>query len=91
MSTEALDPVSGNEYLFVKGAPELLLETSDVIDGGPSKGSVLATLANWQSKGMRTLGFAFRNMSAETSRSEPILCSESTATRHFRSETCARF
>lgn len=33
----------------------------------------------------------FRNMSAETSRSAPILCSESTATRHFRSETCARF
>lgn len=68
MSTEALDPVSGNEYLFVKGAPELLLETSDVIDGGPSKESVLATLATWQSKGMRTLGFAIRNMSADDSR-----------------------
>ena len=68
MSTEALDPATGNEYTFIKGAPELLLETSDVIDGGPSKESVLATLANWQSKGMRTLGFAVRNMSAEGSK-----------------------
>ena len=68
MSTEALDTVSGHEYLFVKGAPELLLETADDIDGGPSKGSVLATLATWQSKGMRTLGFAIRNMSAEGSK-----------------------
>lgn len=68
MSTKAIDTVSGHEYLFVKGAPELLLETSDDIDGGPSKGSVLATLATWQSKGMRTLGFAIRNMSADDSR-----------------------
>ena len=68
MSTEAIDPATGNEYLFIKGAPELLLETSEVIDGGPSKESVLDTLATWQSKGMRTLGFAIRNMSAEDSK-----------------------
>lgn len=68
MSTEAIDTVSGHEYLFVKGAPELLLETADDIEGGPSKESVLATLATWQSKGMRTLGFAIRNMSADDSR-----------------------
>ena len=68
MSTEAIDTVSGNEYLFVKGAPELLLESSDIIAGGQSKDSVLATLAAWQSKGMRTLGFAVRNMSTEDSR-----------------------
>lgn len=63
MSTEAVDTSCGNEYLFVKGAPELLLESSDTINGGHSKESVLATLASWQSKGMRTLGFAYRNMS----------------------------
>lgn len=68
MSTEAIDPATGYEYLFIKGAPELLLETSEVIDGGPSKESVLDTLATWQSKGMRTLGFAIRNMSAEDSK-----------------------
>ena len=68
MTTDAVDNATGNEYLFVKGAPELLLETSDIIDSGPTKESVLATLAAWQSKGMRTLGFAIRNMSAEGSR-----------------------
>lgn len=34
MSTDAVDPASGEEYLFIKGAPELLLETSDIIEGG---------------------------------------------------------
>ena len=65
MTTDAVDKATGNEYLFIKGAPELLLETSDIIEGGPSKNSVLATLSTWQSKGMRTLGFAVKNMSAE--------------------------
>ena len=68
MSTDAVDKATGNEYTFIKGAPELLLETSDIIEDGPSKESVLATLATWQSKGMRTLGFAVRNMSAECSK-----------------------
>lgn len=67
MTTDAVDKATGNEYLFIKGAPELLLETSDIIEGGPSKESVLATLANWQSKGMRTLGFAVRNKSERDS------------------------
>ena len=68
MTTDAIDSATGNEYLFIKGAPELLLETSDIIEGGPSKETVLATLAAWQAKGMRTLGFAFRNMSAQDSK-----------------------
>ncbi len=67
MTTDAINIETGNEYLFIKGAPELLLETSDIIEGGPSKETVLATLAAWQAKGMRTLGFAFRNMSAQDS------------------------
>ena len=68
MTTDAIDSSTGKEYLFIKGAPELLLETSDIIEGGPSKETVLATLAAWQAKGMRTLGFAFRNMSAQDSK-----------------------
>ncbi len=68
MTTDAIDSATGKEYLFIKGAPELLLETSDIIEGGPSKETVLATLAAWQAKGMRTLGFAFRNMSAQDSK-----------------------
>ena len=68
MTTDAIDSATGKEYLFIKGAPELLLETSDIIEGGPSKETVLTTLAAWQAKGMRTLGFAFRNMSAQDSK-----------------------
>ncbi len=68
MTTDAIDSATGNEHLFIKGAPELLLETSDIIAGGQSKESVLATLAAWQSKGMRTLGFAVRNLSAQDSK-----------------------
>ena len=68
MTTDAIDSATGKEYLFIKGAPELLLETSDIIEGGPSKETVLATLAAWQAKGMRTLGFAFRNISAQDSK-----------------------
>ncbi len=68
MTTDATDNATGNEYLFIKGAPELLLETSDIIEGDPSKESVITTLATWQSKGMRTLGFAVRNMSEEGSK-----------------------
>lgn len=65
MSTDAVNIATGDEYTFIKGAPELLLETCDTIEGGRSKESVLKTLTDWQSKGMRTLGFAFRNMSAD--------------------------
>ena len=67
MTTDAVDTATGKEYLFIKGAPEQLLETSDIIAGGQTKESVLATLALWQSKGMRTLGFAYRNMSEKDS------------------------
>ena len=68
MTTDAANLTTGNEYTFIKGAPELLLETSDTIAGGRSKESVLSTLASWQSRGMRTLGFAYRNMSVKDSR-----------------------
>ena len=68
MTTDAINIETGNEYLFIKGAPEILLETSDIIEDGPSKETVLATLAAWQAKGMRTLGFAFRNISAQDSK-----------------------
>ena len=67
MSTDAANLATGNEYTFIKGAPELLLETSDSIAGGRSKESVLSTLSSWQSRGMRTLGFAYRNMSEKDS------------------------
>lgn len=43
---------------FVKGAPEIVLEMCDSIAGGQTKEHIHATLAGYQSKAMRTLGFA---------------------------------
>ena len=43
---------------FVKGAPEIVLEMCDSIAGGQTKEHIHSTLAGYQSKAMRTLGFA---------------------------------
>ena len=43
---------------FIKGAPEIVLEMCDNIAGSQTKGHIHETLAEYQSKAMRTLGFA---------------------------------
>ncbi len=48
----------GSQVKYVKGAPELLLRRSEVIAGGVSRQSVEETLASYQNRAMRTLGFA---------------------------------
>lgn len=50
----------GRTVRFVKGAPEIVLEMCDEIAGGQTKEHVNETLAGYQSKAMRTLGFACR-------------------------------
>lgn len=47
---------------FIKGAPEIVLEMCDSIAGGQTKEHVYETLAAYQSKAMRTLGFACQRM-----------------------------
>lgn len=47
---------------FIKGAPEIVLEMCDVIAGGQTKEHIHETLAGYQSKAMRTLGFAYQNI-----------------------------
>lgn len=51
---------------FIKGAPEILLEMCDAIAGGQTKGHIHETLSLYQSKAMRTLGFAYQNMGASS-------------------------
>ena len=43
---------------FIKGAPEIVLEMCDLIAGQQTKEHIHQTLAEYQSKAMRTLGFA---------------------------------
>ena len=47
---------------FIKGAPEIVLAMCDVIAGGQTKEHIHATLQHYQSKAMRTLGFAYQHL-----------------------------
>ncbi len=50
----------GTQVKYIKGAPELLLKRCDVIAGDVGKEEVEETLAAYQSRAMRTLGFAVK-------------------------------
>ena len=47
---------------FVKGAPEILLDMCGAIAGGQTRGHIEETLRGYQSKAMRTLGFAYQRI-----------------------------
>ena len=47
---------------YIKGAPEIVLEMSDIIAGGHSREEVERTLAGYQSRAMRTLAFAYQKI-----------------------------
>ena len=51
---------------FIKGAPEIVLQMCDAIAGGQTKGHIHETLSMYQSKAMRTLGFAYQKMDASS-------------------------
>ena len=48
-----------NSMIFIKGAPEIILEMCGNIPGGESKKNILNELVSYQNKGMRTLAFAY--------------------------------
>ena len=48
----------GSSVVYVKGAPEIILEMCSNIPGGQSKKDIVSELVSYQNKGMRTLGFA---------------------------------
>ncbi|MDR2926953.1 MAG: calcium-translocating P-type ATPase, PMCA-type [Cytophagaceae bacterium] len=58
MATIVRSPLLGKKVLYVKGAPEIVLELSKNIPA--KKEDIHAQLFNYQNKAMRTLGFAFQ-------------------------------
>ena len=72
MSTMAVDEVSGKKYLYVKGAPEIVLAMCEKVGDGRSKEAVLSRLNELQEKGMRTLGFAIAEIMPDESQT-PLL------------------
>ena len=57
MATVIATP-DGEERLFVKGAPEIVMAMSDKISGDKDRGKINEQLLGYQDKAMRTLGFA---------------------------------
>ena len=59
---QTIAKMEDSKVRFIKGAPEIVLEMCDVIAGGQTKEHIHETLAEYQSKAMRTLGFAYQNI-----------------------------
>ncbi len=69
MATLAL--IDGEQYLFVKGAPEIVMGKC-VFEGREQK-LVMDELEGWQHKAMRTLAFAYRKMDSELQDFDAVL------------------
>lgn len=53
----------GGRVLYLKGAPEIVMDLCSVVDGDVGKEAVAGRLAGYQSRAMRTLGFAYKTLS----------------------------
>lgn len=62
MQTIAVMQEGENRIRFIKGAPEIVLNMCDTIADGKNKDDIDAILAQYQSKAMRTLGFAYQRL-----------------------------
>ena len=58
MSTTVEDRATGKRWRFVKGAPEIVMSMCKQIAGDVSRSDIEAQLTEYQSRAMRTLGFA---------------------------------
>lgn len=52
----------GKMVLYLKGAPEIVMAFCRAVDGGVTKGEVETKLSTYQSRAMRTLGFAYKTL-----------------------------
>ncbi|MGN0219451.1 MAG: calcium-translocating P-type ATPase, PMCA-type [Muribaculaceae bacterium] len=59
MATVVISAVTGRRTLYVKGAPEIVLDLCASVTAGVTRESIAAELASYQAKAMRTLGFAY--------------------------------
>ena len=64
MMATVVDSVNGKRLLLVKGAPEILMRMCHEVAGGVSFTQIADELANYQSKAMRTLAFAYCELDA---------------------------
>ncbi len=62
MQTTVLLKSKNERIRFIKGAPEIVLGMCDRIAGGQTEEHIHETLAGYQSKAMRTLGFAYQKL-----------------------------
>ena len=72
METEVV-LVDGSRVRFLKGAPEILLDRCSSIAGGASRADVEEVLAGYQSRAMRTLGFAVTDFNPSNSQTPQTL------------------
>ncbi len=77
MATQGISAVSGKGVLYVKGAPEIVLARCAHLleSGGPSpaepyKATLHEELKGFQKRGMRTLAFAYKEVSTEHEQSD---------------------
>lgn len=63
METTAVMQEGEAPIRYIKGAPEIVLNMCDTIAGGRTKEQTEETLLQYQSKAMRTLGFAYQRLS----------------------------
>ncbi len=59
MMATVIGSTTGKRLLLVKGAPEILMRLCPDVMGNVSREEIAAELANYQSKAMRTLAFAY--------------------------------
>jgi Ca2+-transporting ATPase len=64
MATLVDSPLLKKRVLYIKGAPEIVLDLCTTVAG--SRESIHAQLLDYQSKAMRTLGFAYRILEDES-------------------------
>ncbi len=62
METTAVMQEGGLPIRFIKGAPEVVLSMCDRVAGGQRREHIAVRLGEYQSKAMRTLGFAYQTI-----------------------------
>lgn len=65
MATIFVSKSYGGKVLFVKGAPEILLSMCSNIQDGITREQIVTKLAEYQSRAMRTLAFAYQDTECE--------------------------